>query len=129
MKKLALAILITFTLSWLAPAHAQLFSRKPKAPASPGQRVNELILIAKTDTDEHKRAAAAVELREFDTQTYPEIVSVLVDVARTDAKPGVRGEALASLAKIRPVSQPAGQTLEWAAANDDSFKVRWQAKT
>jgi HEAT repeat protein len=129
MRRWAWALLITIPLIWQTNAEAQLglFSKKPKIP--PAQRVPELILQAKTDPDEHKRVVAVEELREFDTKTFLEIVPVLVDVARSDAKASVRLEAINSLARIRPVSQQAGQTLEWAAAHDDSWKVRWQAKS
>ena len=127
MKKLLLGLLVTFPLACLSPAQAQLFNRKPKTPAP--QRVAELIVQARTDADERKRAAAAEELRDFDAKTYSEIVPVLVDLARSDPKASVRLEAISSLAKIRPVSQSAGQTLEWAAGNDESWKVRWQAKS
>src|SRR6266496_1217907 len=127
MRKLVAAVLITLPIAWLAPANAQLFSRKPKTP--PAQRVPELLAQAKADPDERKRAAAAEELREFDTKSYPEIVIVLADIARTDAKSSVRYEAVSSLAKIRPVSPIAGQTLEWASAHDVALKVRWEAKS
>src|SRR5688572_20003656 len=127
MRYLALMLFITFLVAWSAPATAQLFKSKPKAP--PAQRIGELLVQAKSDPDERKRAAAAEELRDFDAKANPEIVSILADVARTDAKPGVRQEAIESLAKIRPVSIIAGQTLERAAAQDDSWKIRWQAKS
>ncbi len=129
MKKFAWAFLITIPLLWQTNAEAQfgLFNKKPKAP--PAQRVPELILQAKTDPDERKRAAAVEELREFDTKTFQEVVPVLADVAKSDSKAGVRLEAINSLAKIRPVSQQAGQAMEWASQHDDSWKVRWQAKS
>ena len=65
----------------------------------------------------------------FDAKTFPEVVPVLIDVARSDKSASVRHGALDSLSRIRPVSPAAGQTLEWAAAHDESWKVRWQAKT
>jgi hypothetical protein len=45
-----------------------------------------------------------------------------------DKKVNVRIEALTSLAKIRPVSAQAGRAMEKAAADDDSVRVRLQAK-
>ena len=45
------------------------------------------------------------ELRQFDTKAFPDIVPILADVLRTDAKASVRLEAAQSLARIRPVSQ------------------------
>lgn len=127
MKKLVATSLLMLAFAWMTPADAQLFGRKPKSP--PTQRVAELIGQAKADPSESKRAAAAEELRDFDAKTFPEIVPVLIDVARSDKSAAVRHEALDSLARIRPVSQGAGQTLEWAAAHDDSWRNRWQAKT
>jgi hypothetical protein len=127
MKKFLLSLLVTFPVACLAPADAQLFLRRPKAPSP--QRVPDLIVQVKTDQDERKRAGAATELREFDAKTYPDVVAVLVDVARSDPSATVRLEALASLANIRPISPAAGQMLEWAAAQDESWKVRWQAKS
>src|SRR4051794_36182747 len=129
MKRFVWAFLITIPILWQTPAEAQfgLFSKKAKTP--PAQRVPELIVQAKTDPDERKRAAAVEEMRDFDTKTFMEIVPVLVDVARSDAKASVRLEAVNSLARIRPVSQQAGQMLEQAAAHDESWKVRWQAKS
>src|SRR5262245_42715391 len=127
MRKLVAALLVTVPIVWLAPANAQLFNHKSKTPAA--QRVPELIVQAKADPDERKRAAAAEELREYDTKRYPAIVHVLADGARTDPNTGVRYEAISSLAKIRPVSQLGGQTLEWAAVHDVALKVRWEAKS
>jgi hypothetical protein len=120
---LALAIVLAAG----APSHAQLiFSKKPKA--KPSQRVPELILIVKTDSDEKKRAHAAEELRDYDSVTFGEIVPVLVDVLKNEKKQSVRLEAVNSLAKIRPVTTLAGHALEKAAADDENWRVRWQAK-
>ncbi len=109
------------------PAQAQFFHKK--ARPVPAQRVPELILILKTETDERKRAEAAEELREYDARAYSEIVPVLIDVLHNDRKSTVRLEALNSLMRLRPVSQPAGQAIEHAAASDESLRVRLQAKS
>ena len=69
------------------------------------ERVPELILTLKTESDERKRAQAAEELREYDARTFTEIVPVLVDVLHNDKKSNVRLEALNSLSRLRPVSQ------------------------
>jgi hypothetical protein len=128
MKHLPGGLLLVIVLAWAAPAPAQwIFAKKQKM--NPTQRVPELVLIVKTDTDERKRAHAAEELRDYDSATFTEIVPVLVDVLQQDKKMNVRLEALASLAKIRPVSARAGQAIEKAAAEDESWRVRWQAKT
>jgi hypothetical protein len=127
MKRL-LWLLVVLVLPALAvPAQAQFFFKK--ARPAPAQRVPELILTLKTETDERKRAAAADELREYDAKTFTEIVPVLIDVLYNDKKYSVRLEALNSLYRLRPVSQPAGQAIEHAASSDESLRVRLQAKT
>jgi hypothetical protein len=127
MRRLLVAGLLLVVPAWAAPAQAQFFKRASRP--SPTQRVPELIYTVKADTDERKRASAADELQNFDARTYAEIVPVLVDVAQNDPKASVRQEALSSLARIRPVSPAAGQALERAAAQDDSWRIRLQAKS
>lgn len=127
MKRTLLALLLFAIIPWAGPAQAQLFGKRTKA--APSQRVPELILIVKTDPDDRKRAQAAEELREYDANTFTEIVPVLADVLKNDKKSNVRLEALNSLAKIRPVSATAGQAIERAAAEDDTWRIRWTAKT
>ena len=129
MKKITHAALLSTLLATLltaGPAQAQLFSKKPR-PA-PQQRVPELILIVKTESDERKRTSAAEELREFDAKTFTEIVPVLVDVLQNDKSSSVRYEALDSLSRLRPVTPLAGQALE-KAQQDENWRVRWHAKT
>src|SRR5262249_42602149 len=117
-------ILITAT---AASSPASIFFKKtPKA--DPAQRVPQLLYTVKMEADEAKRAAAAVELREFDSKTFPDIVPILADVVRNDKAPAVRLEAVQSLAKIRPVSAMAGEALE-SALKDSSSRVRMQAWT
>ncbi len=128
MKRILLGLLLLFPMAWAAPSHAQwVFAKKTKT--NPSQRVPELILMLKTDGDERRRAGAAEELRDYDSVAFTEIVPVLVDVLRSDKKQNVRVEALNSLMKIRPVTQLAGQAIEKAAADDEAWRVRWQAKT
>jgi hypothetical protein len=103
-----------------------IFKKQPKP--KPEERVPELIAAVKTEPDEHKRASAAAELRQYDPRAFPDLVPVLADVLRNDAKTKVRLEALQSLSRIRPVSQEAGLALEHAAANDPALRVRVQAK-
>lgn len=127
MKSLLKVLLLATLLVACAPSQAQLlFPKKPKA--NPSQRVPELIMTVKTDSDEKKRASAAEELRDYDSVTFGEIVPVLIDVLKHDKKPVVRLEAMNSLAKIRPVTTQAGQAIEKAAAEDENWRVRWQAK-
>jgi hypothetical protein len=110
------------------PTSAGILFKKHAKP-DPAKRVPELLLIVKTDPDEHKRASAAGELRQYDTKAFADIVPILADVLRTDAKAGVRLEAAQSLSRIRPVSQEAGLALEQAAASDPALRVRMQART
>ena len=127
MKRLRALLLLIALPTCAVPAQAQFFHKR--ARPIPAQRVPELILILKTETDERKRFQAAEELREYDARTFSEIVPVLADVARSDRRTGVRVEALNSLARLRPISQPAGQAMERAAASDESLRVRLHAKS
>jgi hypothetical protein len=127
MKRFPGILVLVILLGWTAPAPAQLFAKKVKP--NPSQRVPELILILKTDPDEKKRAHAAEEIRDYDATLFNNIVPVLVEVLQEDKKMSVRLEAVNSLAKIRPVNGLAGHALEKAAGNDESWRVRLQAKT
>ncbi|MCS7046987.1 MAG: HEAT repeat domain-containing protein, partial [Gemmataceae bacterium] len=93
------------------------------------QRLPELLYQAKSDPDERKRSAAVTELGNVNGKSHPEVVAVLADIARTDPKPAVRHDALSSLAQIRPISPTAGQTLEWAAAHEQTWRTRLHAKS
>jgi hypothetical protein len=127
MKRTFIGLLLVLGLAWTPSAPGQsIFSKKPKV--NPSQRVPELIVTLKTEKDERKRTAAAEELRDYDSVTFTEIVPVLADVLKNDKKVGVRLEALNSLAKIRPVTTLAGQAIEKAASEDDTLRLRWQAK-
>jgi hypothetical protein len=127
MKRLPIGLMLVMVMAWAAPAQAQWFFPKKQKP-NPTQRVPELIVTVKADPDERKRTHAAEELREYDATLFTEIVPVLADVLLHDKKMNVRLEALNSLAKIRPVSTAAGQAMEKAAADDESLRVRLQAK-
>jgi hypothetical protein len=99
------------------------------APLSPAQRVNQLVSLARTGGDENQRQTAAIELRQYDPQAYPQIVPTLIDVLRTDSSANVRGQAAESLGKLRPISNQVGNALQQAASSDASNQVRWQART
>ncbi len=120
-----LALLVSIHLA--LPARAGIiFGRHSKT--NPAERVPQLIVSVKTESDEDKRAAAAKELREYDPAAYPELIPVLIDVLQHDEKPSVRSEAAQSLGKLRPVSREAGWALE-QATKDSSIRVRLQART
>jgi hypothetical protein len=127
MKWLRVSVVLLALAAQAAPAAAGLFSKSAKP--NPAERVPQLIVTVKTEQDDSKRAAAAVELRQFDTKTFPEIVPVLVDVLQNDPKPNVRAEAAQSLGKLRPVTPEVGTALSQAAAKDKSRRVRLQART
>ena len=122
---LVLASLVLVSLG--SEGSAQIFgSKKPKTP--PQQRVPELLSILKTEKNDHKRSQAAEELRQFDPKDFPEIVPVLIEALQNDSAAGVRIEAATGLGRLRPVTVPAGQALEKAAADDANLRVRLQAK-
>lgn len=111
------------------PSYAGIFfGRKNKKP-TPAERVPELLAQVKNDGDESKRAAAAQELRHYDTGQFPMIVPMLIDALLSDREPGVRAAAAQSLGKIRPISQQAGMALEYARANDSSLRVQLLARS
>jgi hypothetical protein len=111
----------------LAPA-GFIFGKKTAKP-EPAVHVPELLGVVKADGDEDKRIAAAEELRQYDTEKFPDIIPVLVDVLLHDSKASVRAEAAQSLGKLRPVSQQAGAALEQAVAKDAAMRVRLQARS
>jgi len=108
------------------PAQAQLFTRKLRLN---NMQVPELIVTARTDTDERKRVAAIEQLREHDAKAYPDIVPSLIEVMLRDPKYNVRMEAMYSLVKIRPMTQQVSQALQQTAAHDENWRVRMQTKT
>ena len=130
MKRLILLAIAAWCLAGTAPAQAQIFNifRKAPPPPPPAQRVPQLIGIVKSDPDESKRISAVQELRDHDTKAFPDIVPILADVAKNDAKAGVRAEAINSLVRIRPISALAGQAIEKAAAGDETWKNRMSAQ-
>jgi hypothetical protein len=98
-----------------APVHAGIiFGKKAPAKPDPAQRVPELIKTIHTDGDETKRAGAIEEMRQYDPTLFPEMMPTLIDALLNDKKAAVRAEAAQTIAKIRPVSQAAGDALEQA---------------
>lgn len=122
-------VLVLLTAAGIAlPASAGIiFNRKPKP--NPNERVVQLIAAIRTEADDHRRAAAAEELRGFDAAKFPEIAPVLLDCALHDKAAGVRAEAVHGLGKIRPISQQVGYALEQIIANDSSVRVQMQARS
>lgn len=110
------------------PAQAQIFNLFKKRPPEP-QSVADLVVTLRSDSEERRRSNAADKLRDYDANSHPEVVPALVDAALKDQKAGVRYDALSSLAKIRPVSQMAGQAIEQAVQSDDNWRNRLHAKS
>ncbi len=110
-------------------ALAQGLFRRPSAKPDAAEYVPALIKTLQTDADERKREAAAEELRHYDTKTFPDMMPALIEALKNDPSHSVRHEAVNTIGKLRPVSQPGGFALEQAAANDSSFRVRTAAKS
>ena len=106
MRYLSRLLVLVAAFGFCHPAQAGIFTRKPKVDAA--EQVPALIMQLKTDKDDAKRQTAAEELRNFDTNAFPEIMTVLVDALTRDTSTGVRAEAAATIAKLRPINQQAG---------------------
>jgi hypothetical protein len=106
--------------------HAGFIFGKHTRP-NPAERVPQLLVILRTDSEESKRVNAAKELGEFDPKAFPAIIPILIQALKQDPKPSVRLEVVETLAKLRPVSQEAGVALQ-SALEDASWRVRWQAR-
>jgi hypothetical protein len=124
----AMVLPLAFALQATAGPLSQLSQLWSRNKPNPAERVPQLIVTVKTDQDEHHRADAAHELRDYDFAKFPEIVQVLADVARSDNSASVRAEAVQTLGKLRPISQDAGWAIE-DATKDPSIRVRLQART
>jgi hypothetical protein len=108
-----------------APAHAQLFPRKPKLDAP---RVKQLTDVLRADPDERKRRAAVAELRDADPRQLPEVVPALVWALQRDPSAVVRAEAAEAIGHIKLMVPLAGAALESAAESDPSPAVRDAAR-
>lgn len=113
----------------VARSEAGIFFNRNKPKVNPAERVPQLVNALMSESDEHKRAAAAEELRNFDAGTYPEVVTALAEAAMKDPQVSVRIQAVQSLGRVRPVSQRAGWALEQVTAKDPSPRVQLQARS
>jgi hypothetical protein len=124
MKHYTIPLVLTAAFLVVLPAPAGiLFGKRAK----PVDSIPLVIGTLKTDPDEHKRAAAATQLRQCDPAANPEIIPALIEALQRDPKAGVRVEAAQSLSRLRPVSPDAGAALE-QAMNDPSVRVRMEAR-
>jgi hypothetical protein len=127
MKTCRFLLVCGFVAVLVGPAPAGFFFFGSHAKPNPAERVPQLLVILKTDSDENKRSNAAKELREIDPKAFPGMIRVLIDVLKHEQKAAVRVEVVQTLGKLRPISQEAGLALE-SAENDPSWRVRWQAR-
>lgn len=87
-------------------------------------KVKQLTDVLRSDASEKRRKAAAVELREYDPRTHPELLAALVAAVQRDPSPAVRAEAAESIGQSRLVNPVAGLALESAATADPAASVR-----
>jgi hypothetical protein len=104
-----------------APAAAGGLLPRKKTDAA---KVKQLTETLRSDADEKKRKAAAVELREYDPRTHPELLAAAVAALQKDPSPAVRAEAAETIGQCRLVNPVAGLALEAAADADPARTVR-----
>jgi len=124
-KHIPFVLLIVLSVS--LPAHAQLFPGILKRPRTEPTPVPELINQLEGSDQARKRSSAADDLRQYDTKQFPEAVRALIHSLENDVNPSVRAEAAQSLARMRPITQAAGQAVERASSKDPVWRVRMQA--
>lgn len=136
MKRCILSLSLALSLAAAADsAHAQFFFKKTKAPdpaqaaVSERQKIADAMFVARNDPDERKRTRALQILESADAKAYPEVATLLADMATKDPQPHIRSDALSALAHLRPMTALAAQTLEKAAEHDAAWRNRVQAKT
>lgn len=105
-----------------------IFRKKPKENEEPTQKPKQLIETLRTDTDEKKRQAAAVEVRELDPRTNPDLIPGLISVLQRDPSPAVRAEVAQTIGQLKPISSSAGLALEQTYTADPSEQVRKSAQ-
>jgi hypothetical protein len=128
--KSRLMLLLLLYSALAGPAQAGIiFGRKPAPKPEPAVLVPQLLAQARNDGDENKRAAAIIELRQFEPKDFPEMVPTLIDILLTDKKPYVRAEAAQTLGKVRPLQPQIAAALEQSLAKDSSMRVRLQARS
>lgn len=108
-----------------APAQGlNIFKRRSKSEASPAAKVKQLAETLRASPDEGKRKQAAEDLRDYDPRSNPDLIPALTAAVQKDPVPAVRSAAAESIGKLKPVSQPAGLTLEAVAQADPDAGVR-----
>jgi hypothetical protein len=111
-----------------APAQGLGIFRRRQKSDPPASKVKQHIATLQTSTDGAKRKEAAVELRQFDPRSNTDVIPALMGALQKDPVPAVRSAAAESIGALKPVSQPAGLTLEAVAQADPDPGVREAAK-
>ena len=95
------ALLVASLFGLAAPVLAgSLFPWRKTEKVDPKTRVPELIAVLRTEKDEGRRSAAAVELRNYDAAQFPDVVPALITALLTDTRPAVRIDAAQSLVAV-----------------------------
>jgi hypothetical protein len=102
--------------------------RKRANKEEPPPKARSLVETLKSDPDEKKRKAAAVELRQHDPRTNADLIPTLIATLQRDPSPAVRAEAAETIGKLKPVAQQAGVALEQTLAADPADEVRKAAQ-
>ncbi len=127
-----LGLLTLFTLLSAIPAQAGIIfnrhSRKPSKENTVTDPTAQLIQVARTDSDDRRRAAAVEELGQFDLRQYPQAAFALIQVLQGDSSAAVRGEAAKLLGKMRPLTQQVAEALDVASSTDSAPGVRQLAR-
>lgn len=108
-----------------APAHAQIFPRKPKLDAP---RVRQLTDTLRADPDERKRRAVIAELKDVDARVHPDVIPAFVWALQHDPSAAVRADAAEAIGQSKVMIPVAGVALETAAETDPSPAVRDAAR-
>lgn len=101
-----------------------IFRKKNPDKDEPQPKSKQIVETLKSDTDEKKRQAAAVQLRDEDPRTNADILPTLIASLQRDPSTAVRSEVAETIGKLKPVSQVAGAALEQTFVSDPSESVR-----
>jgi hypothetical protein len=100
-----------------------------KKKEEPVVKSKQLADLLRTDPDEKKRIAAAIELRETDAKQINDVLPILVASLKQDPSAAVRATVAETLGKIKPVTPAIGVALESSGQNDPSEAVRKAAQS
>lgn len=101
-----------------------IFRKKNPDKEEPQPKSKQIVETLKSDPDEKKRQAAAVQLRDEDPRTNADILPTLIASLQRDPSTAVRSDIAETIGKLKPVSQVAGAALEQTLLSDPSESVR-----